>query len=249
MFIVGGGVILFGDDDPPAGVSYTAPTNAPVASDVKDACLALVSAEAGDDADACRPPASSAEEPRTDLESGSPTPRATDKPIDRKTDNSTERVADRADSGPVPSAPSTPGSPSTPTSPGDTAPGSPGATHPVGPGTTTPPAPTTPTVPAPPQPPPARASLGFTGISENTTIGLLGIRLLSSYTLSLSGEPGQTATVWYGSARAGTVTFDDGGRSSITLGGSLINLGLGNPLIRASYSDGSGETQAYRNSI
>jgi len=105
------------------------------------------------------------------------------------------------------------------------------------------PAPTQP-APAPSQPAPAPPvaapdPLGFVGISKNQVIGLLGIRVLSSYTLSLSGEPGATASVQYGSLRAGSVTFNDNGRASITLGRSLLDVGLANPLITVAYSDGT----------
>ncbi len=93
--------------------------------------------------------------------------------------------------------------------------------------------------------------LAFAGLKENYTIGLLGIRLLSSYTLSLSGEPGSAATVWYGATRAGSVTFNSNGRATITLGRSLLSLGLSNPLIRVAYSDGTAgsEISARRDSI
>lgn len=96
----------------------------------------------------------------------------------------------------------------------------------------TPSGPGTPTViPTAPQP------LAFTGLTRNATIGLLGIRILSSDALSLSGEPGATASVSYGSSPAGSVTFDASGRATLTVGGSLID--LGDPVITVAYSDGT----------
>jgi len=143
--------------------------------------------------------------------------------------------------------PDAPGSsnPSTAT-PGADTPGVPAAPGPV-------PAPA-PAAPAPapgPAPAPAPQSLAFTGISENHVIGLLGIRILSSYTLSLSGQPGATASASYGASRAGSVTFDSGGRASISLGGALLSAGLDNPMIRVAYSDGTAGSaiQAPRDSI
>ncbi|MGN7860450.1 hypothetical protein ACTJI8_07705 [Microbacterium sp. 22303] len=94
--------------------------------------------------------------------------------------------------------------------------------------------------PAPANPAPAPAApapLAFTGLTENTTLGLLGIRILASDTLSLAGQPGATATVSYGSARAGSVTFDGAGRATLTVNGSLVD--LGDPLITVAYSDGT----------
>jgi len=112
------------------------------------------------------------------------------------------------------------------------------------------PAPPT-SAPAPPAPAPAARPLAFTGINENHAIGLLGIRILSSYTLSLSGQPGATASVVYDGATAGSVTFDAGGRARITLGGSLISAGLRDPVIRVSYTGGTvgADIQATRDSI
>lgn len=112
-----------------------------------------------------------------------------------------------------------------------------------------------PAIPAPPTsapaPAPAARPLAFTGISETHAIGLLGIRILSSYTLSLSGQPGATASVVYDGATAGSVTFDAGGRARITLGGSLISAGLRDPVIRVSYTGGTvgADIQATRDSI
>lgn len=133
--------------------------------------------------------------------------------------------------------------------PGDPAAPSPDPADPTAPAPE--PAPTPTPIPAPnpvpaPDPvadPPApvitAAPLAFTGLRANHAINLLGLRVLSSYTLSLSGEPGSTAGVWYGGSRAGSVSFDGGGAASITLGGGLLDLGLGNPTIRAVYTDGT----------
>jgi len=105
----------------------------------------------------------------------------------------------------------------------------------------TPPGPSTPSGPgAPSGPPPAPAApkpLAFAGLTRNATIGLLGIRILSSDTLSLSGEPGAMASVSYGSSPAGSVTFDGSGRATLTVGGSLID--LGDPVITVAYADGT----------
>ncbi|MFB7843725.1 hypothetical protein [Microbacterium sp. NPDC056052] len=110
-------------------------------------------------------------------------------------------------------------------------PGTPsGASAPSGPG-------------APSGPPPAPAApkpLAFAGLTRNSTIGLLGIRIFSSDTLSLSGEPGATASVSYGSSPTGSVTFDESGRATLTVGGSLID--LGDPVITVAYSDGTAGT-------
>src|SRR5690606_25934079 len=131
-----------------------------------------------------------------------------------------------------------------PSAPGpEPAPSQPAPSQPAPAPTQPAPAPTQP-APAPSQPAPAPPvaapdPLGFVGISKNQVIGLLGIRVLSSYTLSLSGEPGATASVQYGSLRAGSVTFNDNGRASITLGRSLLDVGLANPLITVAYSDGT----------
>lgn len=136
----------------------------------------------------------------------------------------------RGDQDPAPQEPSTP-APSTPApapAPSQPAPQQP-APQPA-------PEPT-PQQPAP-QPPAAPQPLRFTGLVEHYT-SVLFIRLLSSYTLSLSGEPGATASVSYGSRPAGSVTFDDSGRATLTLGKSLVDLGLTDPIIRAAYSDGT----------
>ncbi|MGW8482526.1 hypothetical protein ACWGJP_05265 [Microbacterium sp. NPDC055903] len=148
---------------------------------------------------------------------------------------------------------STPGTSNPGTStPGTSTPGTgtPGTTDPgtSNPGTTDPGTPTTPT--NPPQPP-APDPLAFVSMAKEEPIKLLGISLFGKYILTVSGEPGSTATVWYGSAKAGTVTFGDNGRATITIGRSLINLGLSNPTIRVAYSDGTAgsEISARRDSI
>jgi len=94
-----------------------------------------------------------------------------------------------------------------------------------------------------------RATLSFVDASPNTAVNFLGIHVLSSYTITLSGEPGDTADIWYDSSHAGSVTFDGDGSASITVGGSLIDLGLSDPLVRAAYADGSGEIQSHLKSI
>lgn len=105
--------------------------------------------------------------------------------------------------------------------------------------------------PTAPQSPAAPTPLAFTGITPNQTIGLLGIRILSSYTLTLSGRPGSTATVTYDGSPAGSVTFDGSGRASITVGAGALDLGIGDPLITAAYSDGTpgAPIQARRSAI
>ncbi|WP_285814179.1 hypothetical protein [Microbacterium sp. USTB-Y] len=162
----------------------------------------------------------------------------------------------------VTSAPATPPATSAPPVPAvaSPAPGTPSADEgPVASPTQAPPAPApVPAVsspdPAPPAPtpvPPAPAPLAFTGIVANQTVNLLGIRILSSYTLMLSGQPGSTAAVTYGGAAAGSVTFDAAGRASITLGAGAIDLGIGNPIITAVYTDGTpgAPIQARRDAI
>lgn len=138
-----------------------------------------------------------------------------------------------------------------PQGPNAPAPGSGNHAPDPGPGSPAPaPAPAPAPTPAPAPPVHVPKTLAFTDLTENR-IGLLGIGLLSSYTLSVSGEPGSTAAISYGSRSAGSVTFDTNGRASITLGRSLIDLGLVNPVIRASYSDGTSgnEIQVRRDSI
>lgn len=132
------------------------------------------------------------------------------------------------------------------------------APSPADPGPSTPapaPAPPAPTPPAPappPQAPPtpeAPEPLAFTGLAANHAVNLLGITLLSSYTLSVSGEPGATASVTYGGRSAGSMTFGPDGRASLRIGGSL--LGLTNPMVRVAYSDGTAGAviEARRDSI
>lgn len=147
-------------------------------------------------------------------------------------------------SGPGSSVPGT--GPSDP-GPADPGPANPGPTNP-GPTTPTNPVPSDPAPPAP-APPAAPKPLAFTGITPNYALNILGIKLLASYTLSLSGQPGAKAAVTYGGLPAGTVTFDSGGRASLVVGASL--LGLSNPMIGASYSDGTAGAaiQARRDSI
>ena len=104
-----------------------------------------------------------------------------------------------------------------------------------------PPPPNPPQNPPPPQDPPpppvAPDPLAFVGLQATHTVNLLGITMLSSYTLTVSGEPGSTASVTYGSRTAGSVTFDRDGRASLEVGGSL--LGLVNPVVRVAYTDGT----------
>ncbi|MGN8026297.1 hypothetical protein [Microbacterium sp. 22242] len=90
-----------------------------------------------------------------------------------------------------------------------------------------------------PAPPAAPAPLAFTGLTRNETVGLLGIRLLQSYTLSLTGQPGSAVSVTYRSTNVGSVTFDGSGRASLTFGEGLVALDLGDPLVRAAYTDGT----------
>jgi len=150
------------------------------------------------------------------------------------------------------------GDPADPDAPDDTTPSAPWPQPPAtSPGNTEQPAdPSSSAPPAPPASapaPPASAPqpLAFADIEENHVIGLLDIKILSSYSLSLSGQPGSTASVDYGSTRVGSVTFGDDGRASITLGGSLISAGLRNPTIRVAYADGTtgSAIQAPRDSI
>ncbi|WP_309127221.1 hypothetical protein [Microbacterium sp.] len=91
--------------------------------------------------------------------------------------------------------------------------------------------------PAPPPPTATPAPLRFTGLTANYALSLLGVRLLSSYTLSLSGEPGATASVTYGGRSAGSVTFGGDGHASLNIGGDLLD--LSDPMVRATYSDGT----------
>lgn len=147
------------------------------------------------------------------------------------------------------------GSPAPAPAPGDPGPSTPPDTGVVTPAPepapAPPPAPSPPPAPAPaPQPAPsapnppaatppaAAAPLAFTGLTENR-VALLGIPLLSSYTLTLSGQPGARASVTYGSLPAGSVTFDGSGRAALTIGGTLLGIRISDPVIRASYSDGT----------
>lgn len=155
---------------------------------------------------------------------GAPTSPATDEPS-----------TDEAKTTPDSESPTTPHS----DDPGTT---TPGTTTPTDPGTpTTPTAPTTPTVPTTPTTPPpvAPKPLGFESVQKTEKAGLLGIPIVTSYTLSVTGNPGSIASVTYGGNDAGTVTFGADGRGSISFGTSLLGLSLTNPLVRVSYSDGT----------
>lgn len=137
-----------------------------------------------------------------------------------------------------------PGAPDPGTDPG-VVPGAPGeVVVPGGGGTTPPPATPTPVTPT-------AKPLALAGIVKNEAIGLLGISVVSSYTLSVTGQPGATASVKYGTADAGTVTFDGSGFASIEIGGRLLDLGLSDPVIVVAYSDGTpgSAIQARRDSI
>jgi hypothetical protein len=81
--------------------------------------------------------------------------------------------------------------------------------------------------------------------------GLLGIPILTAYTLTVTGNPGSQATVTYGGNGAGTITFGADGRGSISFGTSLLGLSLSNPLVRVEYSDGTAGAaiEARRDSI
>lgn len=244
---IGAGALTIGgmtaEDDDVAGVTYTPSVNAE--SDAPEVhpgtCLAFVPTGGDTRADVCRSTSAPAqntqdEDPPTGGEPEHPstpgsTPKTTESDDAVSRPDATDRDPGTASEA---AAPSQSGS-SQPSSPAPSAPSS-----------------STPSSPPSSSPPPAqapRASLAFTDISTKTTVNLLGIRVLSGYTLSLSGEPGQTANVWYGSARAGTVTFDASGRAALTVGRSLIDLGLGDPLIRAEYDDGTGAIQARRSAI
>lgn len=182
---------------------------------------------------------------------GSPAPTAPSAPAAPPTTRPAPSTPPAQAVPPTPGAP-TPGAPSPGGDPGSSpTQGSPIPAPAPGPGAPSPdPAPPAP-APAPPQVPAAPAPLAFTGITPNQTVGLLGIRILSSYTLSLSGQPRSTASVTYGGAPAGSVTFDGSGRASITVGAGALDLGIGNPMITAAYADGTAgqPIQAHRNSI
>ncbi|RCS57674.1 hypothetical protein [Microbacterium sp. JB110] len=84
--------------------------------------------------------------------------------------------------------------------------------------------------------------LKFGGLQENSTIKVvLGIKIkvLSSYTLTVAGEPGSAAKVTYGGNQAGTIHFDGSGTGSLKVGGRLLDLGISNPTITVAYSDGT----------
>lgn len=96
--------------------------------------------------------------------------------------------------------------------------------------------------------PPAPKPLAFAGV-QKTSGGLLG--LITSYTLSVTGNPGSKASVTYGSRNAGTITFDSAGNGSLSIGSALLGLTLTNPTIRVAYSDGTAGTaiEAARDSL
>ncbi|MBW8762385.1 MAG: hypothetical protein JF592_07340 [Microbacterium sp.] len=153
---------------------------------------------------------------------GAPTSPATDEP------STDEAKTDETKPTPDSESPTTPHS----DDPGTT---TPGTTTPTDPGTpTTPTAPTVPTTPTTP-PPVTPKSLTFAGVQkEKSPLGLI-----TSYTLSVTGNPGSKALVKYGTLEAGTITFDSDGNGSIGVGGALLGLNLFNPMIRVSYSDGT----------
>ncbi|UJP09461.1 hypothetical protein L2X99_13655 [Microbacterium sp. KUDC0406] len=90
-----------------------------------------------------------------------------------------------------------------------------------------------------PAAPAAPAPLAFTDIAENPGKNLLGMEIVDSYTLSMTGQPGSTAGVTYGWKDAGSVTFDAAGRGAIDIGRSVLDLIPGNARVRAEYSDGT----------
>lgn len=169
------------------------------------------------------------------------TPAKEDDGSKRDTDTSeSTRADDQAGSDPAPPATGT-DQPTTPTTPT-------GPTTPVPPTTppTTPPTDTTPpTTPVVPKP------LAFAGAEKSYLLNVLGIKVLGSYTLTVTGNPGSTASVTYGSRNAGTITFGADGRGSLSVGGALLDLGLSNPTIRVAYSDGTAGTaiEAARDSL
>lgn len=189
----------------------------------------------------------------------------TDKSDTDKSDSDRASLDPGADSGSTDPGTSNPGTNPGTTDPGTSPPTNPGTTPtnpgttPTNPGTTptNPTNPTTPTTPTnpptstPSPPAPAPKPLAFAGLQENYTLNLLGIKLIGSYTLSLTGQPGATASVTYGSNDVGAVKFDSSGRASIKIGSSLVDLKLSNPLIRVAYSDGTAGSaiEARRDSI
>nr|WP_314842226.1 hypothetical protein [uncultured Microbacterium sp.] len=181
-------------------------------------------------------------DPTDATEQDGTTPDATDPPVSDTTDPSNPGTSDPGTSNPGTSDPGT-------SDPGTSDPGTsgPGGTDPG----TLPPPPTTQNPPPPPptQDPPQPAPLAFAGLQKNYGIKVGPLSVLSSYTLTITGQPGAVATVTYGSTSAGSVTFDGNGRATTTFGGSLINLGLNNPTIRVAYSDGTGAIEAPRDSL
>ena len=189
-----------------------------------------------------------------DLDDPSPTtkPQPSREPSDPSDPSPTREPSEPSEPSPTrePSEPAEP-SPSEPTEPTEE-PSTPPTSEP-----SQPPSPSLPPTgePSPPptsEPPaPAPDPVRLAGLSENYTLSLLGIKVLGSYTLSVVGEPGSTATVTYGGSAAGSVTFGGSGAASITLGRSLVDLKLSNPLIRVAYSDGTpgAPIEEYRDSI
>lgn len=173
-------------------------------------------------------------------------PSPTREPSDPTEPSPSEEPTDPAEpSDPAPSEPSEP-TPSEPGEPSPPPPSIPPTTEPSLPPTSEP---TPPPTSEPPAPAPVEG-LDFVGLSENYTIGLLGVKVLSSYTLSVAGEPGAEASVFYGGKFAGALDLTSGS-ASVTLGRSLLDLGLSNPLIRVEYSDGTpgAPIEAYRNDL
>lgn len=95
--------------------------------------------------------------------------------------------------------------------------------------------------PAPPAPavPTAPAPLAFTEFTENRGANLVGVEVVMSATLSMTGEAGSTASVTYGWRDVGPVTFDDRGRATVEIDRSTLLLIPGNARIRAEYTDGT----------
>ncbi|ALX66075.1 hypothetical protein [Microbacterium sp. XT11] len=197
--------------------------------------------------DASRPPAASTDDPeeRTGDEPATPGASAPHPGEPGTTAPAPETPAPT----PGPSAPTNPGTPAPGTgtpAPGTPAPGTPAPGTPApgtpSPGTPSPgtPAPGTPApgTPAPTDPATAPAPLGFAGLTSDF-VEVLGIKLIGSYTLSLTGQPGATASVTYGGRSVRSVTFDAAGRATATVGRSLVDLGLSNPTIRVAYTDGT----------
>lgn len=93
--------------------------------------------------------------------------------------------------------------------------------------------------PAAPVAPTAPAPLAFTGITDNRGENAFGNEVVMTRTLSMTGEPGSTASVQYGWLDAGTVTFDDDGTAALEIDRSTLLLMPGNTRISAEYSDGT----------